>query len=211
MSDFKIEWIDTYLCKNPMVIFDVGAFNGEDALQFKRRFPYASVYAFEADPRNFEKCKEIRSHGVNVSHKAVLDYTGETVFYSSGGRKEYEASGSALRPTAKQYSDFPEMTFQDVGKVPCITLWDFCHVEKISGIDLLHMDVQGAEAKVIKGMGFLRPLMIFLEKSESLHYEDAAQVSTLNQLMANLGYELVKELEFDNLYVYRGPVDSLHW
>jgi len=202
MSDFKIEWLHEYLKKFPEVIFDVGAYNGGDALNFKQHFPQAEVFAFEADPRNFEKCKSVIPHGVFAINSAVSDFVGETIFYSSGGRSEYEASGSTLSPTDQQKKDFPEMTFTDIGKVPCTTLWTFTQAVGIKNIDFLHMDAQGAEAKVLRGMQALRPTLVYLEKSEGDHYEGASSVVQLNSLMAELGYSLVKELQYDNLYLH---------
>jgi FkbM family methyltransferase len=203
MSDFRMDWIHEYMKKTPEVIFDVGAFNGEDALAFKRHFPSAAVYAFEADPRNYSKCKLVGQHGVVTVPVAVTDYIGETHFFSSGGRIEYEASGSTLPPTERQKQDFPEMTFTDVGKVPCTTLWAFTQATGIQHIDFLHMDAQGAEAKVLRGMQTLRPTLVYLEKSEGLHYEGASSVEDLNKLMNELGYLLVKELLYDNLYLLK--------
>jgi FkbM family methyltransferase len=189
--------------KFPEVIFDVGAYNGGDALNFKRHFPHASVYAFEADPRNYQSCKNVGPHGVLTIHTAVSDFVGEVSFYSSGGRSEYEASGSTLPPTEQQKKDFPEMTFTDIGRVPCTTLWAFTQAVGIKHIDFLHMDAQGAEAKVIRGMQSLRPTLVYLEKSEGDHYEGASSVDQLNSLMTELGYSLVKELQYDNLYLHR--------
>jgi len=203
MSDFRLEWLHEYLPKPPSVIFDVGAFNGEDALGFKRHFPAALVYAFEADPRNFEKCREVGAQGVFAVHTAVSDFVGLTPFYSSGGRVEYEASGSTLPPTETQKTDFPEMTFIQVNPVPCTTLKVFTQILGIKHIDLLHMDVQGAEARVLRGMQDLRPTLVYLEKSEGDHYEGASSVDQLNSLMTELGYSLVKELQYDNLYLHR--------
>jgi len=203
MSDFQIEWVSEYLKRYPEVIFDVGAFNGGDALNFKQHYPLAAVYAFEADPRNYEKCKNVGAHGVFTIHTAVTDYVGEISFYSSGGRTEYEASGSTLPPTERQKQDFPEMTFTEVGKVPCTTLWAFTQATGIKHIDFLHMDAQGAEAKVLRGMQNLRPTLVYLEKSEGLHYEGASSVEELNKLMDELGYKLVRELLYDNLYLYK--------
>jgi FkbM family methyltransferase len=203
MSDFKIEWLHEYLSTPPTVIFDVGAFNGGDALGFKRHFPAAAVYAFEADPRNYERCRTVGAHGVFTVHTAISDFIGETTFYSSGGRSEYEASGSTLAPTDRQKSDFPDMTFTDVGKVPCTTLFAFTQVLGIKHIDFLHMDVQGAESRVLRGMCPLRPTLVFLEKSEGFHYEGASGPDELNALMNSLGYDLVRELQYDNLYLLR--------
>jgi FkbM family methyltransferase len=197
-----MEWLHEYLNKFPQVIFDVGAFNGEDALGFKRHFPSAAVYAFEADPRNFEKCRKVGEHGVFAIHTAVSDFVGEVSFYSSGGRNEYEASGSTLPPTERQLKDFPEMTFTKVGPVPCTTLKVFTQALGIKHVDFLHMDAQGAEAKVLHGMQDLRPTLVYLEKSEGLHYEGASSVEELNNLMTSLGYRLVRELQYDNLYLF---------
>jgi FkbM family methyltransferase len=205
MSDFRVEWLGEFLKRIPEVIVDIGAFNGEDCAHFKRCFPNAHVYAFEADPRNYARAKSAEQYGVHVFHCAVTDYTGETVFYSSGGRSEFEASGSVLRPTERLQTDYREMTFTEHNKIQCVTLFDFAAREGIKHIDFLHMDVQGAESRVLRGMGPLRPTLIFLEKSEGLHYEGASGPDELNLLMDSLGYNLVRELLYDNLYLLRQP------
>src|SRR5262245_34445362 len=48
-SGFNIAWIGE-LGLVPKVIFDIGAYDGGDAVRFKQKFPDAHVVSFEADP-----------------------------------------------------------------------------------------------------------------------------------------------------------------
>jgi hypothetical protein len=75
--------------------------------------------------------------------------------------------------------------------------------KSIKEIDLVHLDVQGAEEKVIIGAKNTKMRIVFAEVSEEDSYVGAGKRSSLDALMYEKGYVLVKELKFDNLYLLK--------
>ena len=64
------------------------------------------------------------------------------------------------------------------------------------------MDVQGAETKVIKGMGTYRPKIIFAETCEFDTYETDTNLQQFDKLMISLNYEIAERLEYDTFYIH---------
>ena len=64
------------------------------------------------------------------------------------------------------------------------------------------MDVEGAEFYALKGLGSLRPRMIFLELSEDL-FNNGNRLADTHDLFVSMNYELVLDLGMDRLYLHR--------
>ncbi len=116
------------------IIYDCGANIGISILYFKRIYPYSKIKAFEADPVISEILKiNLQKNNINdveVINKAVwIDYNG--VYFGVEG-----ADGGSIFKTNRSLI-----------KVESIRLKDF--LEKESHIDLLKMDIEGAEYNVI--------------------------------------------------------------
>ena len=120
-------------------------------------------------------------------------------------------SGSILPPTQKLLSDSPNLSFKFTPgreRVPSVRLDLFCADHGVEGIDVLHMDVQGAEGMVLQGLGALRPRMIFLETNESGdtgHYRGSLPLKELLGLLDAMGYDSKWSDASDALYVLRRP------
>ena len=97
---------------------------------------------------------------------------------------------------------YPFLEFHEPVKVKTMRLDTFCEVHKTGAIDVLHMDIQGAEGFAIKGLGRLRPRMIFLEVDETTHYDGAMPLPELRALLEGMGYSKVWESAHDALYVF---------
>ncbi len=60
MSNFDINWVHQFITKKDnLIVFDIGAHNFSDSINFKRALPSAKVYAFEADKINVEKLENL--------------------------------------------------------------------------------------------------------------------------------------------------------
>lgn len=209
MSSFNHNWIDQYVNnKNELVIFDIGAFDFLDSITFKRKFPIARVYAFEADIKNIEKyAKYAEQAGVNVFNFAISNQDGETTFYNSeslhGG--EWTCSGSIFKPQTIANTNegklHPGLRFNTTGyTVKTRTLQSFCDEHNIEP-NVLHIDVQGAEKLVMSALGNYRPDIVFAETCEFDTYETNTTIDDFNQLMESLGYVISEKFEFDTLYI----------
>lgn len=119
------------------VIYDCGSNIGLSCIYFKRIFPGAIIKAFEADPKISKYLKEnLKTNGLNdveVIDKAVWKEDGEINFSSEG------ADASTI---------FSSKTNLKVKSVRLKNL-----LEKEERIDMLKMDIEGAENDVILDCG----------------------------------------------------------
>ncbi|MGV2336631.1 MAG UNVERIFIED_CONTAM: FkbM family methyltransferase [Planctomycetaceae bacterium] len=128
------------------VIVDCGAYDGGDAITLAK-LSGGTVHAFEADPEIFEllkhntrRCASVRCH-----HLALSDRNGIGNFYCGDG--DFNASGSLLEPN-------PELKKSGLfGKrvsVKLQTLESWMQENLIKQIDMLWLDMQGAELLMLK-------------------------------------------------------------
>jgi len=147
-------------------IFEVGAHRGYDVLELAEYWPEANIYAFEADPFNYEICKNKLEDNpsVHTLHMAVTDTTGPVTFNRFydletipddqtfvGDAMQNTGQGSILPLGNGMKQIFGVKDVTEKIEVDGTSLRDFCKDRNIEGIDALFMDVQGAEAKVLQG------------------------------------------------------------
>lgn len=127
-----------FLPANP-VIFDVGAHKGSYTEYVLSEIPAADCFLFEP---NKYLCSFLKSR-----HKAfntlVGAVSGPQDFYECEGKWD-ELSSMYKRPV---FNGLPV----SAGKVACITIDQFCSDMSIERIDLLKIDVEGAELDVLRG------------------------------------------------------------
>ena len=194
--------------KKNLVIFDIGAHNFADSINFKRSFPSADVYAFEADKINVEKHgKNAEDFGVKVVNLAVSDTNGEATFYNSEtmNGNEWTCSGSLMKPVTKNGTNegvHAGLLYNMEGyQVKTIKFETFCDENKINP-NVIHIDVQGAEKNVMSAIGKYRPEIVFAETCEFDAYETNTSLKEFDKLMISLGYEIKQRLQYDTLYVH---------
>lgn len=199
MSDFDMNWIEQYLKKPPKVIFDIGCYNGIDSMMFKQKYPQAEVYSFEASPTTYSRliANPSLTKNLKIYHYAMSNFIGEIDFHDSYGIND--CSGSILESQHKR----TDLKFKTPVKVPTTTIEKFCQDNDIKEIDLIHMDVQGAEFCVMQGIGNMRPKMIFCETAEYDNYKNAGTLEDFDDLMGDAGYMIEKVLQYDTLFLHR--------
>ncbi len=209
MSEFNCDWL-----ADPRCILDIGTYDGSDAAMFKERFPSCRVLAVEACPDNYSimmsRFFPTLFH-VEVFHFAACDFDGEVPFFSNTDTHfpgHFGQSGSLLTPTdridRKWRGGRGEIQFKQPRMVTARRLDTFCAGQNVTWVDLLHMDVQGAESLVIDGMGDMRPRMIFLETDETKEtsgYVGAVPFDELVERLTSRGYALKWQSPHDALYV----------
>lgn len=147
----KIEYDLKYLLKDgSAVIFDIGAHHGETALRFGALFKEAKILSFEPFLDSFKILEEKSRvlNNIELFNFGFLDTTGEKEFYLN--------SGSPTNSTKKlsiKASDTWNQRFDELQKVTLRfrDLDSFVQEKGISKIDLLKIDVQGAEYEVLNG------------------------------------------------------------
>ena len=196
MSLFQAEWVAEHCGPGPYTIIDAGTYNGTDALRLHAAYPSARVFAIEAGWENWMNTKNrLRDSNVSVCHFAVCDRTG-IIEFNAAGTETKAGAGSIHRPR----QCLMDLGFQPAPQdVPCTRLDDFCKCWRIAKIDLLHMDIQGAEYEALVGLGAVRPTLIFLEAGGGTinMYEGARKTAPL---LADMGYKMLLDLGGDQLW-----------
>jgi FkbM family methyltransferase len=137
--------------RNGMVVFDVGAHVGELTLLFSRFAGSGQVHAFEAGRSSFERlsaaCEASGRRNVLLHHLAVSDRIGEIELHVYDDA-HLAWSTQAKRPLAAYGIDVKPVGIE---RVPAITLDRYCETAAVRQIDLLKIDVEGAELQVLAG------------------------------------------------------------
>lgn len=216
MGGFRTEWL-TAAVQNPKVIFDVGCYDCGDSVRFKTEFKDSQVFAFEASPERFQMTEPTANrYGINIYQKAVCEQTGTRSFYNSlvdGSR--IDAQGSFFKHSEYYKNRNPRIHQNNQPTiVNTISLKDFCEQNSIKDIDLLHVDVEGAEFEVIKGMGDIRPKVIFVETLDIIDnmenkswVDGGADSLEMERYLFSIGYIIGKIMSADRLYYHNSVIE----
>jgi FkbM family methyltransferase len=115
-------------------IVDIGAHIGMAALFFHAHCPQATVYCIEADPDNFALLQE-NLPGDNVALHAAISNSHEPVYL----QKEPFSFNTHIATGVTGLS------------VPGITMHSFLNEQPISHIDIIKIDIEGAERMLFEG------------------------------------------------------------
>jgi len=141
-----------YSAETALTICDVGAHWGESVSEFISLFPKSRVFAFEPDRDNWTKLSEryLAETRVQIFDIAVGQEDGRGLLH----RNNYDATHSLLPFNAKEinrWADASDFHEEGVEKVNQLTLDTFCSIQGIESIDILKLDIQGAELMALKG------------------------------------------------------------
>jgi FkbM family methyltransferase len=191
----------------PLIIFEIGACEGEDSIRYSRLFINSKIYAFEPLPENIKLIQNNLLHygisNVTYYNKALSSKEGTAQFYVSEGRPEtaiesdwdYGNKSSSLLPPAKHLEIVKWIHFNKKIEVETITLKSFCKSNNINFIDFIHMDVQGAELMVLEGASDLISSIkvIWLEVSKVDLYHNQPLEKDIKKFMADNNFVLIKD------------------
>jgi len=140
-------FLDAFL-RPGMTYFDVGAHFGQFTLMAAKRVgPSGSVHAFEPTSETYAQlARNVELNGfdaVCVNHAAVFDAPGEMELnLCETGKGEFNSLGAPQRPADEVHG---------VEVVPTVALDGYCEARGVAGIDLMKIDVEGAERKAVRG------------------------------------------------------------
>jgi FkbM family methyltransferase len=192
----------------PKVIFDVGSCDGLDSIKYSRLFPKSVVHSFEPLVNNVRlinnNLMRYQCSNVKVVQIALSEREGEANFYVSSGRPHEfgneinwnfgNKSSSLLQPhLTKQV--LPWLEFNSSIKVNTNTLYNYLSLNKISKVDFLHMDVQGAELMVLTGASTrINDIkMIWLEVENMELYKNQPLKSDVESFLNQNGFHKIKD------------------
>jgi FkbM family methyltransferase len=177
--------------------FDVGANAGDTSEKALSYFPSAKVIAFEPTERTFRVLKErlVKFPNFSAHRLALAETCGNVTFHEySGGIDEsyYNSLVENPPPRAHQVRTI---------SVPCTTVDAFCTEHHIDGIDVLKIDAERCDLRVLRGAEHLlkngRIRFVYCE------FNNAASSSEETTLLSLADYVTIFEFRFVATYVER--------
>lgn len=178
-ENFSLElW--TVLSRKSKYIFDIGANSGLFSVIAKKINPSAEVFAFEPIPRFYAKLEnniKVNKLEVHPVMKAISNKDGKTQIFDLPVDHHYHAS--LKRSEVNHFDDI--FSFE----IEASRLDSFFYKQKLEGIDLIKIDVEGFEVEVFESIGNLiekfRPSIL-------VELRSAENGGKIEKLIENLGY-----------------------
>ena len=177
------------------LIFDVGAHHGSVARTYLRLFPGALIHCFEPFPDSFNILSEnlkgdsrIHCHQTALSDVAGLAVLNANLSSQTNSLLPTDPSGAVI---------WGGGLLDTTGKVEVAvaTVDHFVRDNKIAHIDILKLDVQGAEYAVFQGatetLRQQKVSAIYTELILGRTYEGQHKLHEYLQLLAAFGYQLL--------------------
>lgn len=139
------------LLPDARTVLDVGANIGYVAHDFTKRWPNASVICFEPTPETFERLRANVGDldRVTCVQAAVTDRDGTATFHVDN--KAFGGGANSLLDHAAEFTlTAPRHDYRTI-EVPAVRLDSYCHQEGIDHVDVLKLDIEGAEPLAIQG------------------------------------------------------------
>lgn len=188
-------WVAALRAGGPIeTVFDVGANRGQTIEWFRPLFPGAVIHAFEPHPPAYRDLvrNTVGDPGVRPLALALGERNGTATLFENSS----DTTNSLLQNAdlAARYTPAHMGVPQGSTEVPLERLDSYCTRTGISRIDVLKIDAQGYERRILEGAGdLLRPDRIrgvFLELLFVDYYRGQAWGGELIELLRARGYRL---------------------
>jgi FkbM family methyltransferase len=184
---------------------EAGAFEANASMTVKSKIPSCQVYAFEANPDNYNHFKE-NLGAINYVQTAVSNYVGNIVF-----KQQATGANGLIFPKVRGNNSLKSRTrdketqYNDL-VVPCTTLDDFFH-DKINNTDIVGMwvDLEGAAyeaftaaTKILDQVSFLK-----VEVEDKQYWEDQKLSQDIIDFLSQHGMTpLIRDFEATSVLQY---------
>ena len=187
----------------------VGAWQGDEVRAFLK-FPNAHIYCFEANPKTFAILNDLykKEDRVHCYNYACSDVDGTAIFHETN----IDGNGSLL-----EVGDHPAAKAAGSFEVNTIRLDSFPEL-KDKKIDLLQVDVQGAELSVLRGADHVlanTAALLIEVNARGGSYKGAATYSEIDDVVRQYGLVLIAQgldqtgIEGNALYMKEEPRKGL--
>lgn len=195
VSEVSLEEIDNYLPPDPVIV-EAGACDGGDTARMSARWPLGVVHAFEPVPESFARLAERTAGlpGVRRYQEALSDHDGEATIHISediDGTSRPDSS-SLLRPSG-HLEAWPTIAFPRSVTVATVRLNTWIDRESVDRIDLLWLDLQGMELRVLAEAteALARTRAIYVEVWREGLYDGSASYRALVRFLRQRGFRPV--------------------
>lgn len=140
------------------IIFDVGANRGQSIERFKKIFPKSVVHSFEPVFSEYSymknKYKNDNSIIINnfalgeISEQKKINVTAKT---SNSSFNDINLNTRWIKKRSLQFNTTEKNYIKSKENVKIITLDDYCNDKNVDKIDILKIDTQGYEDKILNG------------------------------------------------------------
>jgi FkbM family methyltransferase len=194
-----------------MTVFDVGANVGELTLLFSRFVGEGRVHAFEASRNGFERlttvCQAASRRNVCLNHLALAEEEG-TVSLHVYDDDYLSWSSRAVRPLENYGIDVKPVALEETAAT---TLDLYCERNDIKRIDLLKVDVEGAEYQVLLGAErMLREKLVSCLTFEfgQTTFDMGNNPDEIEAYLSGLGYKLRNLVKGEPVFPGRASVQT---
>tara|TARA_R100000278_G_C5449800_1_gene156890 strand:- start:36 stop:788 length:753 start_codon:yes stop_codon:yes gene_type:complete len=191
-----IEVLDVVDLDDCSTILDVGSWHLKQAVELADIFKHATVYAFEPNPPSYDLCLNTHSrlpfqtkNRIKIFNKAASDKEGKSKFYALDQSKT-NSQNLGMSSLNKLVDGFDGSVLGDywVQKeidIDCIRMDNWLKQNNIDSVDILWMDVQGAENLALLGFGDrLKDVkIIFTEAGLVPYYENHCLKSDIDNIL----------------------------
>lgn len=185
------------------VIFDVGSRDCKQSIEFYKTFPNAKIYAFECNPNTLPICETNiipYQDRITLIKGAVCDYDGNITFFPINQEKtrttwkDGNPDASSIFKSNNQYTI--EKYVQNEITTNCHRLDTVMQKIGISRVDIIWMDLQGAELLALKGLGNQLSKVEYMhtEVSHKAMYTGQVMYKELDSFITKNGFELQNSL-----------------
>lgn len=185
------------------VIFDIGSRDCVQSIEFYNAFPNSKIYAFECNPNTLDICKkniEPYNDRITLIEGAVCDYDGNITFYPINQKKtittwkDGNPGASSIFKSNGEYSAETYIQYEII--TPCHRLDSVMNKYGIPKVDIIWMDLQGAELLALKGLGnhLQNVKYIHTEVSYKAMYSGQVMFDELNNYILSNEFSLMNNL-----------------
>ncbi len=169
----------------PRYVIDAGANIGFFSLALSCHFPALKILAIEPDPDNYRMMNlNLEANGLiasSVSFRAALWVRRQKLFLQKKNSKEWSYAVS-------------ETKNGDGEECEATTIDDITQMEDFSKIDILKIDIEGAESALFQDLKFLNNLSRTLVLAIEIH-DDKADRRQINNVFHDKGFQFMEQGE----------------
>lgn len=185
-----------FLPENP-VILAAGSYDGEDALNMSQVWPKSTIHTFEPIPLLFlkTKAKTFNCKNITCYQMALSNQSGRAQLYiSSDPENDISRSSSLLEPK-EHLKLYPDVKFNKSIEVQTINLDEWSQLNNINHVDMMWLDMQGAELDALKGApNLLKTVKVVFIKIALLEtYKNVPHYAVVRSWLESKGFTMIFE------------------